>query len=100
MSAPTWADHTLPLAKRVALAMLDRGMDDATEAHRAALVADVAAADRLARADCIYADSHEEYWDGGGSESLWVLEEAARKEHESALDAYRARKAQGVDRGE
>jgi len=49
MTAPTWADRSRPVAERVELAMLDFSMDDATEAYRRELVADVAAAARLAR---------------------------------------------------
>ena len=61
-----------------------------TSADLATLLADIAAADRLARAD-------------------WTVFEAAlrgephspakRLEYETAMDAYRARMAQGVTRG-
>lgn len=103
MTLATMADRSLPLAERVQAALsmvLYDGVEDVGDyaLAKAALLADVAAADRLALADSIYADAHEEYWDGGGSESLWELEEAAMVEHTAALDAYRAR-MQGVADG-
>lgn len=51
MTAPTWADRSLPLAERVRLALLDpQSIGVSATAHRDELVADVAAAARLARA--------------------------------------------------
>ena len=93
MTAPTWADRSLPLAERVRLALLldwDKDNADGRWDARDELLADIAAADRLARAD-------------------WAVFEAAlrgephspakRLEYETAMDAYRARMAQGVARG-
>ena len=82
MSIERMADRTLPLAERVQAALLCWDMDDAHEAARAELIADVAAADRLARA----ADGWSE--DDSGHEEL--------VEYNRTLDAYRARMAQGV----
>ena len=48
MSIERMADRTLPLAERVQAALLCWDMDDAHEAARAELIADIAAADRLA----------------------------------------------------
>ena len=88
MTLATMADRSLPLAERVQAALLCCDMDDAHEAARAALLADVAAADRLARADA-------GYWDWvGGDPDEWGIGEA----HIDALAAYRAR-MQGVARG-
>lgn len=100
---PTWADRSRPVAERVELAMLDFSMDDATEAHRRELVADVAAADRLARA----ADAAKRAW-GHDIEPRFMAPDvaaavgAARLEAaddiDHAINAYRAR-MQGVTRG-
>lgn len=61
MTAPTWADRSRPVAERVELAMLDFSMDDATEAYRRELVADVAAAVRLARATAAWIDAADDF---------------------------------------
>ena len=86
-------DRTRPLAERVQDAIdaiiCERDWGNTTEAEEAALsevIADIAAADRLARADVGYWD-----WVGGDSCEWGVSEE-----HVAALDAYRARMAQGV----
>jgi len=59
-----------------------------------ARLADIAAAERLARAANIYADEEDEYWRSGGEP--FELEQMANEEYSAALAAYRARMAQGV----
>lgn len=88
MTAHTWIDRSLPLAERVRLAcFFDWSIrvagDDATAAL-AELLADVAAADRLARA--------------GLAVECDASTEDVREWHR-ALAAYRARMAQGVGDG-
>ncbi len=91
MTLATMADRSLPLAERVQAALLCCDMDDAHEAARAALLADVAAADRLARAaDALDADD----WSMVDEEGVPLVADV----HIAALDAYRAR-MQGVARG-
>lgn len=87
MSIERMADRTLPLAERVQAYRWADYTDSGYAEAQDALLADVAAVDRLARAD-------------------WVVFEAAlrgephspgrRLEYERAMDAYRARMAQGV----
>ena len=89
MSIERMADRTLPLAERVQAALLCWDMDDAHEAARADLIADVAAADRLARA-CL---PHETDDDPADDQKAY---EDSCQEWNAALDAYRARIAQGV----
>lgn len=91
MSIERMTDRTLPLAERV-LRLANEGRTLAGAEYAAALdalLADVAAADRLARADAGYWD-----WVGGDSCEWGVSEE-----HTAALAAYHARLAQGVGRG-
>lgn len=93
MSIATMADRTLPLALRAKAWYWSERTDRGAIGYQedvADLLADIAAADRLARAD-------------------WVVFEAAlrgephspakRLEYETAMDAYRARMAQWVARG-
>lgn len=101
MSIATMADRTLPLAERVQAALLCWDMDDAHEAARAELIADVAAADRLARAMFALDEASDApirltAWRGLdplASDSELV---DAAKEATAAHLAYRARMAQGV----
>ena len=101
MSIKRMTDRTLPLAERVQAALLCWDMDDANEAARAELIADVAAADRLARA----AVMSKSAWGQGVDPRFMPPEVAAdvgrarleaADEMDAALDAYRARMAQGV----
>lgn len=101
------ADHSKPLSERVQAALLCWDMDDAHEAARAALLADVAAADRLARAAIVVADYKgmrmelTRRIDIGDTTSLVYDADAwyqAGEEYKTALNAYRAR-MQGVARG-
>ena len=101
MSIATITDRTLPLAERVQAALLCWDMDDAHEAARAALLADIAAADRLARATVAVADAAEQVASPNRTDRVRVHVEwnAAKTTGDDALDAYRARMAQGVARG-
>ena len=108
MSIERMADRTLPLATRVQAALLCWDMDDAHEAARAELIADVAEADRLARAALVVADYKgmrmelTRRVDIGDTTTLVYDANAwyqTGEDYRSALDAYRARMAQGVDRG-
>ena len=111
MTLATMADRTLPLAKRVTAAYLvgiqvadgDENGQDALAALDS-LRADVAAADRLARA----AVMSKSAWGQGVDPRFMPPEVAAdvgrarleaADEMDAALDAYRARMAQGVARG-
>lgn len=90
MTLATMADRTLPLAERVAsaLAAAARGIRSDEIASISELVADVAAADRLARAaDALDADD----WSMVDEEGVPLVADV----HIAALDAYRAR-MQGV----
>ena len=103
MTIATMADRSLPLAKRVEAALLCWDMDDAHEAARAALLADVAAADRLARAEIALAVAADAVSSLDRPDRIQVKVEwnAAKAERGEALAAYvhRARMAQGVTRG-
>lgn len=92
MTAPTWADRSLPLAERVRLAMLvdwDKDNADGRWDARDELLADIAAADELARAsDTLDADD----WSMVDKEGVPLVADV----HIAALAAYRARMAQGV----
>ena len=101
MTLATMADRSLPLAERVAsaLAAVARGIRSDEIASISELVADVAAADRLARADFEYTLAEVAYWDDSGDMSRWDLMNATLTAHTAALAAYRARMAQGVARG-
>ena len=96
MSIERMADRSLPLANRVGAAGLV-GRDDRTASYYdalAALVADAAAADRLARAASAWYGSVDTILpDGvyGGA--------AEESEMDKAEAAYRARMAQGVAHG-
>ena len=90
MTIATMADRTLSLAERAQAALLCWDMDDAHEAARAELIADVAAADRLARA-CIPPTRED---DPADDQKAY---DANFYEYEDALAAYLARVAQGVD---
>ena len=95
MTLATMADRSKPLAERVQAALLCWDMDDAHEAARAALVADVAAADRLAVAcSAWYAAVDESPLPEHGMSAAT----AAEYEMDQAEEAYRAR-MQGVARG-
>lgn len=97
MTAPTWADRSLPLAERVRLALLDPlSIGVSATAHRDELVADVAAADRLARACSAWYAAVDELPlpDHGMSAAT-----AAEYEMDEAEAAYRARMAQEVTHG-
>lgn len=96
MTAPTWADRSLPLAERVRLALLDpQSIGVSAKAHRAELVADVAATDWLARATSAWYVAMEELDPDG------TLGHSAATEYEmdQAESAYRARMAQGAPHG-
>lgn len=108
MTAPTWADRSLPLAERVRLAMLvdwDKDNADGRWDARDELLADIAAADRLARAALTVADYRgmrmelTRRIDIGDTTSL-VYDATAwfqtGEDYKAALAAYRARMAQGV----
>lgn len=96
MTLATMSDRTLPLAERVKAAVRC-GMNAQAGDERFlpvldaldVLLADIAAADRLARADAGYWD-----WVGGDSDEWGISED-----HAAALAAYRARMAQGVSGG-
>lgn len=92
MTLATMADRSKPLAERVQAALLCWDMDDAHEAARAALLADVAAADRLARACSAWIDATDD-------PTVRLIDVEPK---EAAMDtahiAYRAR-MQGVARG-
>lgn len=96
-------NRSLPLAERVQAALLCWDMDDAHEAARAALLADVAAADRLARAEIALAVAADAVSSLDRPDRIQVKVEwnAAKAERGEALAAYvhRARMAQGVARG-
>lgn len=105
----TMTDRSKPLAERVQAALLCWDMDDAHEAARAELIADVAAADRLARAASAWSFTRDAAMDrlyaapdpirGTVAGDDEADSEAAYREYEDAMDAYRARMAQGVARG-
>jgi hypothetical protein len=110
MTIATMTDRTLPLAERV-LRLVNEGSTLAGVEYAAALddlLADIAAADRLARAGLILADYRgvriepTRRTDNGDTTTLvfdaskW---DQAREGYHAALDAYRARMAQGVARG-
>jgi len=111
MSIATMADRTLPLAERVAsaLAAAARGIHSDEIASISDLIADVAAADRLARAASAWSFTRDAALDrlyaapdpirGTVAGDDEADSEAAYREYEDAFDAYRARMAQGVDRG-
>jgi hypothetical protein len=99
MTAPTWADRSRPVAERVELAMLDFSMDDATEAYRRELVADVAAAARLARATVAASDAADlANRHGPAFEAMAAASLRAHSEYLAADNAFRAR-MQGVSGG-
>lgn len=89
MSIPEWADRSVPLAKRVELSHYDWDMTDETERHRAELVADVRAADELARATDAF-EIPDELRSPADVEPIAVR-------FEDSLTAYRER--MGVQRG-
>lgn len=93
MTAPTWTDPTLPLAERV-LRLVNEGSTLSGAKYAATLdvlLADIAAADRLARATSAWYVAMEELDPDG------TLGHSAATEYEmdQAESAYRARK-QGV----
>ena len=88
MTLATMADRSLPLAERVeAYRWADRADSGFAAAH-AALLADVAAADRLARAGDVASAAAAT---AGSAEYTRLTGEFM-----AALGAYRARMAQGV----
>lgn len=96
MSIERMADRSLPLAERVRLALLDpQSIGVSATAHRDELVADIAAADELARATSAWYVAMEELDPDG------TLGHSAATEYEmdKAEAAYRARMAQGVTHG-
>ena len=98
MTAPAWADRSLPLAERVRLAMLvdwDKDNADGRWDARDELLADIAAADKLARATSAWYVAMEELDPDG------TLGHSAATEYEmdQAESAYRARMAQGASDG-
>lgn len=103
MTLATMADRSKPLAERVQAALLCWDMDDAHEAALSALLADVAAADRLARAEIALAVAADAVSSLDRPDRIQVKVEwnAAKVERGEALAAYvhRARMAQEVDRG-
>lgn len=111
MTLATMADRTLPLAERVQAALLDWDMDDAHRRARAELIADVAAADRLARAAVAerrammaYSRAYIVGNNPAGQDTPDATKARhavndARAESIAAISAYRARMAQGVGRG-
>lgn len=109
MSIERMTDRTLPLATRV-LRLANEGGTLAGAEYAAALdtlLADIAAADRLARAcsawsftrdaalDRLYAAPDPIRGTVAGDDE--ADSEAAYREYEDAFDAYRARMAEGVD---
>jgi hypothetical protein len=95
MTLAKMADRSLPLAERVAaMIRMVADRDPVSDYDIDELLADIAAADRLARAANIYADEEDEYWRSGGEP--FELEQMANEEYSAALAAYRARMAQGV----
>ena len=104
MSIERMADRSLSLAERVGAVGLV-GRNDRTASYYdalAALLADIAAADRLARCRCaaLEADDAWETMSGEGPEdsvALWDALVGAEEKERAALAAYRARMAQGVD---
>lgn len=112
MSIATMADRTLPLVERVQAACLldwDKDNADGRWDARDALIADVAAADRLARAASAWSFTRDAAMDrlyaapdpirGTVAGDDEADSEAAYREYEDAMAAYRARMAQGVARG-
>lgn len=101
MTLATMADRTLPLAERVQAALLCWDMDDAHEAARAELIADIAAADRLARAgdSWFLASSAYACCESSEVKAAKATLDTASVEYIVAVDSYRARVAQGVNRG-
>jgi hypothetical protein len=106
MTAPTWADRSLPLAERVRLALLDPLLIGVSAtAHRDELVEDIAAAERLARAESVREDLRgvrmevTRRIDVGETTHLTFDASAqiqADTERRAALAAYRARRVQAV----
>lgn len=100
MTIATMADHTLPLAERVQAAVFIalRMYPERSEEYDialTALIADIAAADRLARAMRDYHDTLDAGRKMAVNGELVKMADAMF----AALDAYRARMAQGVARG-
>lgn len=108
MSIERMTDRTLPLAERVTAAVRS-GMNAQAGDERFlplldaldGLLADVAAADRLARAAVVVADAAEQVSSAIATDWVRVHVEwnAAKTTGDAALAAYRARMAQGVGRG-
>ena len=101
MSSERMADPTVPLAERVQAALLCWDMDDAHRRARAELLADVAAADRLGQAgdSWFLASSAYACCESSEVKAAKATLDTASVEYIVAVDAYRARMAQGVDRG-
>ena len=98
MSIERMLDRTLPLAERVRAAVylalrMYPDLADEYDIALTALLADIAAADRLARA-CL---PHEKDDDPADDQKAY---DDACEDWTEALDAYRARMAQGVNRGD
>jgi hypothetical protein len=102
MTAPTWADRSLPLAERVRRLVNEGSTLSGAEyaATLDALLADVAAADRLAQAEIALAVAADAVSSLDRPDRIRVKVEwnAAKAERGEALAAYvhRARMAQGV----
>lgn len=109
MTAPAWTDRSLPLAERV-LRLVNEGSTLSGAEYAATLdelLADIAAADELARAAKLEAEASEKWGRAlhapdatresvaRGRECAWD----ATTKREKALAAYRARMAQGVTDG-
>lgn len=115
MSIATMADRTLPLAERVSAAIKlamesvtgtmdgtwSKRQNDLAERGCDALLADIAAADRLARAVAVYYDALDAMARDGEVDGRGWREFAgdAWGDHTKSLAAYRARIAQGVGDG-
>lgn len=107
MTLATMADRALPLAERVEAYRWADYADGGYVAVRAALLADVAAAERLAAAADAESSARDARLDrlyaapdpirGAFTEDDEADSYAIHHEYEDALDAYRARK--GVARG-
>jgi hypothetical protein len=82
-------DRSLPLAERVLAMFLCWSMDDAHEAARAELLAEIAAADRLARAMSAQIEAGDDSTDWGKDHPTEHAAQRAREaEYNAALAAY------------
>lgn len=93
MSTPDMLDRSRPLAERV-LRLVNEGGTLAGADYAATLdelLADIAAADELARADWAYTEAEAGYYDDSGNESRWDAVNTTMEAHSAALAAYHER---------